>query len=82
MQYPNFPDKSEDEFKAWLRSLPPETKFCQTGRCASCPIAQFTGIETWMFRSSSIPQWADRFMDRYDEIQGETLQQALDCITG
>lgn len=73
-----FPAKTEEEFKAWLRSLPPETTFCHPLRVDCCPIARFTGVGTWLL--TDIPEWAQRFMDRYDEISGDTLQQALDCI--
>lgn len=74
-----FPNKTEEEFKAWLRSLPPETRFCERWRVESCPIARFTGIETW--KLIDVPDWAESFMAEYDKRAGETLAEALDIIS-
>lgn len=56
-------EKTLDEFKAWLKSLPPETKFCESLRIFSCPIAKFTGIDTWLLDA---PAWAEKFMRCFD----------------
>ena len=71
-------DKTLDEFKAWLKSLPPETKFCESLRICSCPIAKFTGVDTWLLDA---PNWAERFMDRFDRgsnFSNDTVERAIE----
>jgi hypothetical protein len=71
-------DKTLGEFKAWLKSLPPGTKFCESLRICSCPIAKFTGVETWLL---DIPRWAERFMDRFDResnMRNDTVERAIE----
>lgn len=71
-------DKTLDEFKAWLKSLPPETKFCESLRISSCPIAKFTGVQTWALDA---PVWADRFMKRFDSGSkggNDTVERAIE----
>lgn len=56
-------DKTLDEFREWLKSLPPGTTFCESLRVCSCPIAKFTGVPTWLLDT---PAWADRFIKSFD----------------
>lgn len=68
--------KTFAEFHTWLELLPPETEFCQHGRCVSCPIAKFTGQWTNLF-DWSLAGWAREFMRRYDANQSTSLTEAL-----
>lgn len=70
-------EKTLDEFREWLRSLPPDTKFCESLRICSCPIARFTGVETYLLDA---PDWAKRFMDRFDresDLANDTVGRAI-----
>ena len=72
-------EKTLAEFKDWLRSLPPDTKFCESLRICSCPIAKFTGVETWLLDA---PKWAERFMARFDRGsnggRNDTVERAIE----
>jgi len=75
-------EKTLDEFREWLRSLPPDTRFCESLRVNSCPIAKFTGVETWLLQS---PDWASRFMDKFDrgsDYRNDTVERAIEIADG
>ncbi len=57
--------KSKEEFLAWLRSLPADTKFCEGMRIETCPIAKFTGQQACT-EDLHMPEWATTFMEHFD----------------
>jgi hypothetical protein len=66
---------TRDDFVDWLKSLPPETTFCQGFRSLTCPIAIFSG--DYAPSSDGLPAWAETFIARYDEDLSTSLEAAL-----
>ena len=64
------------DFLVWLESLPADTKFCDSFRTATCPIAQFLGRPA-VWGDTSLPKWALSFMMSYDSGISTSLEDAL-----
>jgi len=63
------------DFVNWLKSLPPDTTFCQGFRSQTCPIAIFSG--DYAPSSDGLPGWAETFIAMYDQDLSTSLEAAL-----
>lgn len=66
--------KTKDDFKLWLKRLPPDTTFCQDLRILSCPIARFTGEPALKQLAQG---WQFEFMDKFDRLCSSSLEDAI-----
>jgi hypothetical protein len=68
---------TQHDFVEWLRSLPPDTTFCQDAfRSQTCPIAMFSGDPA--IPSGEYDAWVRTFIRRYDERLSTSLADALE----